>query len=1084
MAKGVTYRSAWRGAFWGIFWCVSPAVVGAAVPKGSSILPGEKEFFRPELYISTANAPLADVIAHLPNRAAWEAFAGRRAADGSTFHVFIDPRSGAATNIMGAVPLIPGNGVGNSLTADLVARRLGLKVGAVDAAVVAEATLAHVRAHRALLGIDASQLGAAKATSITPELWQVTIPQQFLGVPVRHGRLAASISHGNLVTIGTETWGNVALPGVTPSVLAEAALEAGFAHVGGRTAEDDVLRKPALEIVPVASPEYDAAGPAGAIGRGYAHRLVWTFVFRRGTEAAQWEVLVDGHSGEVLALTDQNQYSSEHVTGGVYPVTNTEVCPTPQKCGTMQPGFPMPFADTGFPAPNDFTNSAGVYNYTSGTANTTLTGRFVRVNDNCGAISESGVSIAMGGVNGQHDCESAGTSPGNTASSRSAFYEVNKLAEMGRGYLPGNTWLQAPLTTNVNLPQTCNAFWNGSTINFYRSGGGCRNTGEIAGVFDHEWGHGLDDNDANGSLSSSSEGYADIAAMYRTQDSCIGHGFFETVDFGCGQSADGLGFNIDEDQTAGLHCTTDCSGVRDADWGKHVDELPDTALGHVCGRCNNGLGPCGKQVHCAAAPQRQAAWDLVARDLVLPPFNMDSQSAFITGNKLFYQGSGNIGQWYACACGSSSSGCAAANGYIQWLTADDDNGNLNDGTPHITAIFNAFNRHGIACSVPVALNTGCSGGPTAAPNLSASVNNYRVALSWNGVPGATRYWVFRTEGHAGCNYGKALIAEVPGTSGTFADTQVAADRSYSYNVVAAGASSACYSRASNCATETPTRGNYTIACAPSTLGIPGNNAATCTVSSTGGYSHAVTLGCSGVQGLSCDFSPATLTVPPNGTASTTLTVSHFFLQPGQYAFKVRGTPSPNPFVQNTTQMSLIVNGPEGDLFAAFDPRFRAPSCGETVGRSCDTGALVRGRATFGPEPNHPNTLFRSCVDGNSTLFHPNGANDRIRVVTRDGLPFAPGKVVVIVAEVRATPDFAEEAVDFFFAADATQPQWELIETIVPTTAGPQTLQTRHLLPEGGLQAVRVQLRRNGTPEPCAPGSLNDRDDLVFAVGQP
>ena len=30
-------------------------------------------------------------------------------------------------------------------------------------------------------------------------------------------------------------------------------------------------------------------------------------------------------------------------------------------------------------------------------------------------------------------------------------------------------------------------------------------------------------------------------------------------------------------------------------------------------------------------------------------------------------------------------------------------------------------------------------------------------------PGATRYWVFRTEGHAGCNFGKTLIAEVTGT---------------------------------------------------------------------------------------------------------------------------------------------------------------------------------------------------------------------------------------------------------------------------------------------------------------------------------
>ena len=52
------------------------------------------------------------------------------------------------------------------------------------------------------------------------------------------------------------------------------------------------------------------------------------------------------------------------------------------------------------------------------------------------------------------------------------------------------------------------------------------------------------------------------------------------------------------------------------------------------------------------------------------------------------------------------------------------------------------------------------------------------------MPGATRYWVFRTEGHAGCNFGKTRIADVTGT--TFTDTQVANGRTYYYNVVAPG----------------------------------------------------------------------------------------------------------------------------------------------------------------------------------------------------------------------------------------------------------------------------------------------------------
>ena len=59
---------------------------------------------------------------------------------------------------------------------------------------------------------------------------------------------------------------------------------------------------------------------------------------------------------------------------------------------------------------------------------------------------------------------------------------------------------------------------------------------------------------------------------------------------------------------------------------------PDTPQNHVCPRCSASTGPCGRQVHCAAAPARQAAWDLVSRDLRGAPFNYDSNTAFIVAN--------------------------------------------------------------------------------------------------------------------------------------------------------------------------------------------------------------------------------------------------------------------------------------------------------------------------------------------------------------------------------------------------------------------------------------------------------------------
>jgi hypothetical protein len=856
------------------------ALAGAALalePKEEGSYLSAREFFLPELYISNANAPLAEVLLDLPNRAAWEGLEDQRAAAGAApVHAFIDPRSGAATNLLGAFPLIPGSGVGNRVTLADLGARIGRPVARLDAPAVADAVTAFVRGHRDVLGIDPAQLGAVKAEQVAPDLWQVSIPQSYQGVPVRHGRLAATINHGNLVLIGTETWGDVRGLQAVPRIAADKAVEIGFGHAGGRTSADHMVSAPALEVVPFAPPEHQVAeGFVGPLGQGYGHRLVWSFKFGREFELGTWEVLVDAGTGEVVSFQDVNDYTTEQIRGGVYPLTSTEICPTPQTCGTMQSGWPMPFADTGLASPNNFTNSAGNFQWTSGTVTTTLTGRFIDIVDTCGAISNSSTTgtLDLGGVNGQHDCTSAGGSAGNTASSRSSYYELNKIAELARGWLPTNTWLQSRMVSRVNLNQTCNAYWNGSAVSFFRSGGGCRNTGELAGVFDHEWGHGLDDNDANGSLSNTSEAYADIAAIYRLQASCVGHGFFWTNNRGCGMTADGTGFNSNEAQTGAAHCDLDCSGVRDADWDKHANHTPDTPANFVCPSCLSSSGPCGRQVHCSAAPPRQAAWDLVARDL--PAAGFSSQSSFIIGNRLFYLGSGNIGLWYACTCPSTSNGCGATNAYMQWLAADDTNGSVADGTPHMTSIFAAFDRHGIACATPSPVNSGCSA--PAAPALSATPGDFQVALNWNSVSGASRYWVFRSEGHAGCDYGKTRISDQTGT--TFTDTQVANGREYYYNVVAQGSSAACYSQVSNCVNVTPaasTTPDFSVSCAPSSLTIAqgGNGTSTCTVASTNGFASAVTLSCTGLPaGISCNFAPNPVTPPANGSVGSTLTVS-------------------------------------------------------------------------------------------------------------------------------------------------------------------------------------------------------------------
>ena len=235
-------RSRSRMALFALLCVLSTGVAIAAVPKEQKTPLDFKAFFRPDLYISSANERVESLLPQLANRSSWEGFLAKR--DG--VQAFLDPRSGAVTNLLESVPLIPGNGAGNRLSS----------VGEVDEKAVDAALRAHLNARRGVLGIDLAQLGASRVTQLSTDLWNVSIPQAVGGVMVRDARLAATISHGNLILLGTETWGNVRQLDVNASVSADQALEAGFAHADGRAAEDVIVHAPRLEIIPYAPQEF------------------------------------------------------------------------------------------------------------------------------------------------------------------------------------------------------------------------------------------------------------------------------------------------------------------------------------------------------------------------------------------------------------------------------------------------------------------------------------------------------------------------------------------------------------------------------------------------------------------------------------------------------------------------------------------------------------------------------------------------------------------------------------------------------------------------------------------------------------
>ncbi len=182
----------------------------------------------------------------------------------------------------------------------------------------------------------------------------------------------------------------------------------------------------------------------------------------------------------------------------------------------------------------------------------------------------------------------------------------------------------------------------------------------------------------------------------------------------------------------------------------------------------------------------------------------------------------------------------------------------------------------------------------------------------------------------------------------------------------------------------------------------------------------------------------------------------------------------------STVVNVTVDNPGQ---ASYDPSLKAPHCSDN-GAACDSGQLVVGRGTLGPEKNASNTIANSCVDGNSGTFHNDESIDRVRVSTLDGSPLRAGKTVKLDVTVWAWSTGSSDSLDLFYTADATNPTWTYLTTIKPPAGGAHVLSTTYTLPEGGMQAVRGNFRFLGAQGSCSTGGFNDRDDLVFDVLPP
>jgi hypothetical protein len=205
-----------------------------------------------------------------------------------------------------------------------------------------------------------------------------------------------------------------------------------------------------------------------------------------------------------------------------------------------------------------------------------------------------------------------------------------------------NRW-DVQLTCNTGVTGTCNAFYSSNTINFFNSGGGCANTAYTT-VVSHEFGHWIVSRLGVGGTglpqNAFGEGYGDTNAELLWNDNVVGRGF--------------LG--------------TQSSYVRDP-------------------IASNIQYPCSQEIHTCGMVISGAWW------------RIRSNFANVYGDPVALERARQLEvNWALITTGGPDSSNAAGPGTaIEVLTTDDDNGNINDGTPNYTSICGAFAAHGIPC---------------------------------------------------------------------------------------------------------------------------------------------------------------------------------------------------------------------------------------------------------------------------------------------------------------------------------------------------------------------------------------------------
>lgn len=269
-----------------------------------------------------------------------------------------------------------------------------------------------------------------------------------------------------------------------------------------------------LEIVPVRDES----------GKFFVPTLSYRFRVEAKNPIAHYEIRIDAETGKTIAAFDTINYVDfeGNVSGWGSPGLLSDSASNPETLAPLEgvrvnaPGIGTAFTD----ANGDFTLPY------SGTAPANLTFElrtsWVNVDNATGADSVITQSVTPGSpANIVFNPSQVGT----VTSQVNACRHTHRVHDYIKTIDSSFTSLDFPMECNVNISDSCNAFYTAGTINFFLPGGGCANTAFSTVVY-HEYGHAVVDAAfpffPQGNYN---EGISDVCSALLVDDPTVGAGF-------------------------------------------------------------------------------------------------------------------------------------------------------------------------------------------------------------------------------------------------------------------------------------------------------------------------------------------------------------------------------------------------------------------------------------------------------------------------------------------------------------------------------------------------------------------------------